>query len=262
MPAVLPHNEKSGATWGSGGAEYDLISEAIADSTEHLLNRLGVRPGERALDLATGTGWTARRLAQKGAKVTALDIGEGVVEAAKRLARQTNLDIEFAVGDAEGTDLPSGAFDVIASTCGVMFASRPEAVARELARLCRPGGRIGLTTWPPTSTLAQMFQMMRPYMPPPPGPAPPRRRPSSGAGPSASRSFWAATSTYASRRGRRCCGCLRASTSGMCSARATARRRCCTGPPTGRTTSAATSLPSTTRTGRNTASPCRATTSW
>ena len=62
---------------------------------------------------------------------------------------------------------------MIASTCGVMFASRPEAVARELARLCRPGGRIGLTTWPPTSTLAQMFQMMKPYMPPPPSPAPP-----------------------------------------------------------------------------------------
>ena len=71
------------------------------------------------------------------------------------------------------SDLPSGAFDVITSTCGVMFASRPEAVAAELARLCRKGGRIGLTTWPPTSTLAAMFQMMKPYMPPAPTPAPP-----------------------------------------------------------------------------------------
>jgi len=162
--AIQPHNEKAATTWGAGGADYDKISECIADSIEHVLNRLDVQPSERALDLATGTGWTARRLAQKGAKVTATDIGEGVVEAAKRLAR-------FAVGDAERTDLPSGAFDVITSTCGVMFASRPEAVAKELARLCRPGGRIGLTTWPPTSTLAQMFQMMRPYMPPPPSSA-------------------------------------------------------------------------------------------
>ena len=111
MPAVLPHNEKAAATWGSGGAEYDEISECIADSIEHLLNRLDVRPGERALDLATGTGWTARRLAQKGAKVTALDIGEGVVEAVQRLARQANFDIDFAVGDAEGTDLPDASFD-------------------------------------------------------------------------------------------------------------------------------------------------------
>jgi SAM-dependent methyltransferase len=171
--AVLPHNERAGATWGSGGAGYDLISESIADSIEHLLNRLDVRPGERALDLATGTGWTARRLAQKGAKVTGVDIGAGVVEAAKRLARDANLEIEFLVGDAEQVDLPSGAFDVITSTCGVMFASRPEAVAKELARLCRPGGRIGLTTWPPAGTIQGMFQMMRPYMPPPTSPAPP-----------------------------------------------------------------------------------------
>lgn len=171
--AIQAHNEKAAATWGSGGGEYDKISECIADSIEHVLNRLDVRPGEHVLDLATGTGWTARRLAQKGAKVVGLDIGGGVIDAAKGFAQKANLDIEFAVGDAEGTDFPDASFDVIASTCGVMFASRPEAVARELTRLCRRGGRIGLTTWPPTSTLAGMFQMMRPYMPPPPSPAPP-----------------------------------------------------------------------------------------
>jgi SAM-dependent methyltransferase len=172
MP-VQAHNEKAAATWGSGGARYDKVSESIADSIEHVLNRLDVQPGERALDLATGTGWTARRLAQKGAKVTGIDIGAGVIEAARALAAQANLDITFDVGDAEQCDLPAAAFDVITSTCGVMFASRPEAVAGELARLCRPGGRIGLTTWPPTSTISAMFQMMRPYMPPPPTPAPP-----------------------------------------------------------------------------------------
>lgn len=171
--AVLAHNEKAAATWGSGGAGYDLISECIADSIEHVLARLDVKPGERVLDLATGTGWTARRLAQKGAKVVGTDIGAGVIDAAKQFARAANLDIEFSVGDAEATGLPDGAFDVITSTCGVMFASRPEAVAGELARLCRRGGRIGLTTWTPASTLAGMFQMMRPYMPPPPNPAPP-----------------------------------------------------------------------------------------
>lgn len=171
--AIQPHNEKAASTWGAGGAAYDRISETIADSIEHMLNLLDVQPGERVLDLATGTGWTARRLAQKGARVTGIDIGEGVIDAARRLATASNLDIDFDVGDAEGTDLPGGAFDVITSTCGVMFASRPDAVARELARLTKPGGRIGLTTWPPTSTLAGMFQMMKPYMPPPPSPAPP-----------------------------------------------------------------------------------------
>lgn len=171
--AIQPHNEKPAATWGSGGAAYDRISECIADSIEHLLNRLDIRPGERVLDLATGTGWTARRLAQKGAAVTAVDIGAEVIEAARALAAAAGLRIDFQVGDAERVELPDAAFDAIASTCGVMFASRPEAVAAELARLCRPGGRIGLTTWTPDSTLAGMFQVMRPYMPPPPSPAPP-----------------------------------------------------------------------------------------
>lgn len=170
---ILPHNAKAAATWGSGGAEYDKVSESIADSIEHMLNRLDIRPGERVLDLATGTGWTARRLAQKGAQVMGVDIGAGVIDAARSLAAASGLSIDFDVGDAEATGLPAGAFDVVTSTCGVMFAARPEAVAKELARLVRPGGRIGLTTWPPTSTLAQMFQMMRPYMPPPPSPAPP-----------------------------------------------------------------------------------------
>lgn len=172
MP-IQPHNQKAAATWGSAGAAYDKVSECIADSIEHVLNRLDIRPGERCLDLATGTGWTARRMSQKGAAVVGVDIGEPLIEAARQLAKQANLDIDFRVGDAEQCDLPAAAYDVIASTCGIMFASRPEAVAGELARLCRPGGRIGLTTWPPTSTIAGMFQMMKPYMPPPPTPAPP-----------------------------------------------------------------------------------------
>jgi SAM-dependent methyltransferase len=170
---ILPHNEKAAATWGSGGAAYDKVSETIADSIDHMLHRLDIRPGERVLDLATGTGWTARRLAQKGARVTGIDLGAGVIDAARALADGAGLDIDFEVGDAEATGLPNGSFDVVTSTCGVMFASRPEAVARELARLVRPGGRIGLTTWPPKGTIAEMFQMMRPYMPPPPNPAPP-----------------------------------------------------------------------------------------
>jgi SAM-dependent methyltransferase len=170
---VLAHNEKAGATWGSGGAAYDAISELIADSIEHLLARVDVKPGERVLDLATGTGWTARRLAQKGARVTGVDIGAGVIAAAQDFAKRASLEIVFQVGDAERVTLPDGAFDVVTSTCGVMFASNPEAVAGELARLCRRGGRVGLTTWPVGGTIERLFQVMRPYMPAPPVPPPP-----------------------------------------------------------------------------------------
>src|SRR5208282_6270728 len=99
--AIQPHNQKAVVTWGSGGAGYDKVSETIADSIEHMLNRLDVQPGEKVLDLATGTGWTARRLAQKGAVVVAVDIGEGVIAAASEFAKAASLSIEFIVGDAE-----------------------------------------------------------------------------------------------------------------------------------------------------------------
>jgi SAM-dependent methyltransferase len=138
-----------------------------------LLVRLAVRPVERALDMATGTGWTARRMAQMGAKVTGVDIAPAMVEEARRLAVAAGLGIEFVVGNAEGCGLPAGAFDVIASTFGVPFARRFEAAAAELARLCRPGGRIGLTAWPPSGTFADMLRVVRPHTPPPPDPTAP-----------------------------------------------------------------------------------------
>jgi SAM-dependent methyltransferase len=171
--AVEPRDGEAAQRWGSGAADYDRLREAQADSIEHLLVRLAVRPGERALDMATGTGWTARRMAQVGARVTGLDIAPAMVGEARRLTAQAGLDIDFLVGDAEGCGLPSGAFDVIASTFGVAFARRPEAAAAELARLCRPGGRIGLTAWPPGGAFAAMLAVVRPHMPPPPDPAPP-----------------------------------------------------------------------------------------
>ena len=170
---VQVHNVRAATVWGSGGRGYDKVSECVADSIEHLLNRIDVKPGERVLDLATGTGWTARRLAQKGAHVTGVDIGDGVIDAARHFASEANLKIDFQVGDAEQIELPDAAFDVITSTCGIMFATRPEAAAAELGWLCRRGGRIGLTVWTPDSTIGDMFAMLRPYMPPPPHPAPP-----------------------------------------------------------------------------------------
>ena len=169
MTDVLPHNLKSAATWGSGGASYDLVSESIADAIEHVVNRVWPLSPERTLDVATGTGWTARRLASRGAKVTGIDIGEGVIEAAKRIAPE----IDFKVGDAEALEFPDQRFDCVTSTFGVMFVSRPEAAAAELARVTRGGGRLGLATWLPGSTIEELFQTMRPYMPPPPASPPP-----------------------------------------------------------------------------------------
>jgi len=169
MHTIRAHNEKAAATWGSAGTTYDKVSETIADALEHVVTRVAPQPGERCLDIATGTGWTARRIKARGADVVGVDIGAGVIDAAKKLAPE----IEFRVGDAEQLDFPDGTFDVVTSTYGVMFVARPEDAARELARVCKKGGRLGICTWPPGDTIEGLFKVMRPYMLPPLATPPP-----------------------------------------------------------------------------------------
>lgn len=170
---IQPHNQKSAGVWNSGGARYEEISRGIADSIEHCVLRLNPQPGERILDLATGTGWTSRLVARRGATVVGVDLGADLVAAASERASAEGLDIEYRVGDAERLPFADGAFDAVISTCGVMFATRPEAAAAELTRVCRQGGRIALTTWLSDSNLFKMFLVMKPYMAPPATPAPP-----------------------------------------------------------------------------------------
>ena len=170
---IQPHNTRPAAVWSSGGADYDQISRGIADSIEHGVLRLDARPGERVLDLATGTGWTSRLLAKRGATVVGVDIAADLVAAARQRAEAEGLAIDYRVGDAESLPFADAEFDAVISTCGVMFASRPEAAAGEIARVTRTGGLIALTTWLPDSNVFKMFAVMRPYMPAPPNPPPP-----------------------------------------------------------------------------------------
>ncbi len=169
---IQPHNLKPASVWSSGGAAYNEISRQIASALAHCARRLDARPGEMVLDVATGTGWTSRLLAEQGAIVTGVDIAADLLAAAREKA-PARLSLDYRLGDAEALPFAAGTFDAVSSTFGVMFASRPEAAAGEIARVCRKGGRVALATWKPDSTVFGMFQVMRPYMPPPPNPAPP-----------------------------------------------------------------------------------------
>ena len=171
--AIQTHNLRPATVWSSGGKDYDQISRGIADSIAHCVLRLAPQPDERILDLATGTGWTSRQVAQSGARVTGADIAADLIAAAKARASTDNLTIDYQIGDAEHLPFADGQFDAVISTCGIMFASRPEAAAAELARVTRKGGRIALTTWLHDSNLFKMFQVMKPYMAAPPSPPPP-----------------------------------------------------------------------------------------
>jgi ubiquinone/menaquinone biosynthesis C-methylase UbiE len=168
QPAVLPTNLQAARTWSAGGEKYDEVSRGIADAIEHAVDALDPQPGERVLDVGTGTGWAARRIAQRGAIVTGVDLGDEVIEAAKALST----GIDFLVGDAEALPFPDNHFDALISTFGVMFARDPEAVAQELARVVRPGGRISLANWAIGGSVHDMFQLIRSYKPAEQNPAP------------------------------------------------------------------------------------------
>lgn len=173
LQAIQPYNNKAATTWSAGGLHYDRISHFISAAIEHCIARLAPAPGEQILDVATGTGWAARVLANHGAKVTGVDIAGGLIDAARILASKAQLDISFQVGDAEELPFEDESFDAIVSTFGVMFSGRPEVAAAELARVCKKGGRIGLTTWFPDSNIFGIFKVMKPYQPTPPTPLPP-----------------------------------------------------------------------------------------
>ena len=133
----------AGSIWGS--AAFEQIAEGAAASHDVLVEALGIVPGTRVLDVATGTGAVALRAAERGALVTAVDIAPTLLERARTAALEAGLTIEFQVADAERLPFASSSFDAIASAQGAVFAPDREAVARELTRVCRPGGLLGLT---------------------------------------------------------------------------------------------------------------------
>jgi SAM-dependent methyltransferase len=135
--------------WGS--AEYEQLAARFAPVHAALVERLRPQPGDRWLDVATGTGAVARLAAQAGADVAGIDIAPRMIE----IARRSSDRIRFEVGDAQALPYGDGSFDVVSSSFGVIFAPDHEAVAGELARVC--AGRLGLTTWLPDPDLRELY---------------------------------------------------------------------------------------------------------
>ena len=138
------------ATWWGEGT-YERLAERLAPVHDGLVEALGPRAGEEWLDAATGTGAIARRAAAAGATVTAFDFAPAMLEKAR--AELDGLDVQLDLADAQNLPYADAEFDVVASCFGVIFAPDRVRVARELARVCRPGGRLGLTAWLPDAEL-------------------------------------------------------------------------------------------------------------
>ena len=159
--------QRQSVVWGTG--PYQNITETITDIHERVIERLDPDPGVKWLDLACGTGAVAELAAARGADVTGVDLAPELIETAKERAQERGLDIDYQVGDCENLDFDDGTFDVVSSTCGVMFAPDHQATANELARVVKSGGRIALANWTTAEKgMAAIFGIMRPFQPPPP----------------------------------------------------------------------------------------------
>ena len=162
--------ERQSVMWGNG--PYERITATLEDIHDAVIERLAPAPGDRWLDLATGTGAIAERAAAAGASVTGIDLAPVLIETAQEKAVAGGLEIDYRVGDVERLDLPDASFDKVSSTVGVMFAPDHEAAAGELARVTAPGGRIALANWTPAGGLGKLFKVMAPYQPAPPPSSP------------------------------------------------------------------------------------------
>ncbi len=164
---------KSGmkATWMAG--DFGQVANYTADEAEKFVERGAIKPGAHVLDVACGTGNTAIPAARVGANVIGIDIAANLLEQARKRAAAEQLPVKFEEGDAEELPYPDQTFDVVMTMFGAMFAPRPERVAAELLRVCKPGGMIAMANWTPEGFVGKSFRITSKLVPPSPGiPAP------------------------------------------------------------------------------------------
>jgi ubiquinone/menaquinone biosynthesis C-methylase UbiE len=161
------------AAWASG--DYAVIGTTLQIVGELLAEACDLRTDERVLDVAAGNGNATLAAARRGCMVTSTDYVGGLLDRAAERASAERLPAIFAVADAEDLPFDDASFDVVLSTFGVMFAPDQSKAAAELARVCRPGGRIGLANWTPEGFIGQVFKTLGRHLPPPAGVQPPSR---------------------------------------------------------------------------------------
>jgi SAM-dependent methyltransferase len=159
--------------WGLG--DYGAIAaELVAPLGPELVGAAGVGPGIRVLDVAAGTGNAAIAAARTGAEVVATDLVPELLARGQRCASAAGVGLVWQEANAEALPFDDATFDTVLSCIGVMFAPHHRQAADELARVCRPGGTVGVTSWTPEGFIGKMFATMKPFVPPPPpGASPP-----------------------------------------------------------------------------------------
>jgi ubiquinone/menaquinone biosynthesis C-methylase UbiE len=153
--------------WSSG--DYAVVGTTLQIVGEELCEALDVRAGQKVLDVAAGNGNVSLAAARRWCDVVATDYVPALLDRGRARAAADGLKLEFREADAEALPFKDGSFDVVVSTFGVMFTPDQDRAAAELARVCRPGGKIGLANWTPEGFIGQLFKTIGKHLPPPAG---------------------------------------------------------------------------------------------
>jgi ubiquinone/menaquinone biosynthesis C-methylase UbiE len=155
------------AAWSTGN--YAVVGTTLQIVGENLCEALDLRSGARVLDVAAGNGNATLAAARRWCSVTSTDYVSSLLESGRVRAQAEGHPIQFQEADAENLPFGDASFDVVMSTFGVMFTPNQEKAASEVARVCKPGGKIGLANWTPESFIGQLFKTIGKYIPPAPG---------------------------------------------------------------------------------------------
>jgi SAM-dependent methyltransferase len=163
-PDLAAIKTKQQIAWSAG--DYSIVGVTLQIVGESLCEALDVRAGQRLLDVAAGNGNCSLAAARRFCEVTSTDYVQDLLNRGKERAEAERLPMTFRLADAEALPFADGAFDVVTSTFGVMFAPDHDKAAAELLRVCRSGGKIGLANWTPDSFIGQLFKTLGRYIPP------------------------------------------------------------------------------------------------
>jgi SAM-dependent methyltransferase len=167
VPGLAQVKERQQQMWASG--DFHAVATLIQPVADVLCEAVDLQAGWRVLDVACGSGNAAIAAARCGCDALGVDYVPALLARGRRRAEAEGLLIELLEGDAEAIPFPAGSFDAVLSVFGSMFAPDHLQAAMELARVCRPGDRIGLATWTPDGFIGEMLKVVAAHVPPPPG---------------------------------------------------------------------------------------------
>lgn len=167
MSTIDEFRARSRAMWAAG--DWDSFSRTIAPVGALVMERSGIEPGMKVLDVGTGSGGNvAIPAALRGADVVGSDLTPELFEHARRRAADAGVEVEWVEADAMDLPFDDGRFDRVLSTFGAMFAPDHARAAAELVRVCAVGGQVIMTTWQTDGFAGELFKLTAKYMPPPP----------------------------------------------------------------------------------------------